>query len=160
MNWTYIYFQVLQTHTHTITFVDTDEEMMIFLCKSWILNYIKYIIHVPILQHITFLLIYSHVRFFFLLTVLDWDGDTLEVSKISRLDMGAYLCIASNGVPPSISKRIKVSVDCKYTDDTYFSHFFSNMCQFYTWDWLKLNKCVYMCQWMYGLGCLMFLLQY
>lgn len=27
--------------------------------------------------------------------------------------MGAYLCIASNGVPPSVSKRIKVSVDCK-----------------------------------------------
>jgi hypothetical protein len=28
--------------------------------------------------------------------------------------MGAYLCIASNGVPPTVSKRIKVSVDCKY----------------------------------------------
>jgi neurotrimin len=25
--------------------------------------------------------------------------------------MGAYLCIASNGVPPTVSKRIKVSVD-------------------------------------------------
>ena len=36
------------------------------------------------------------------------------MSKISRLDMGAYLCIASNGVPPSVSKRIKVSVDCKF----------------------------------------------
>ncbi len=59
-------------------------------------------------------------------TVLDWDGDTLEVSKISRLDMGAYLCIASNGVPPSISKRIKVSVDCKYTDDIYFFNTFFN----------------------------------
>lgn len=28
--------------------------------------------------------------------------------------MGAYLCIASNAVPPTVSKRIKVSVDCKY----------------------------------------------
>lgn len=28
--------------------------------------------------------------------------------------MGAYLCIASNGVHPSVSKRIKVSVDCEY----------------------------------------------
>lgn len=46
--------------------------------------------------------------------VTEWDGDTLEISKISRLDMGSYLCIASNGVPPSVSKRIKVSVDCKY----------------------------------------------
>lgn len=45
----------------------------------------------------------------------DWDGDSLEISKISRLDMGAYLCIASNGVGGvAVSKRIKVSVDCKY----------------------------------------------
>lgn len=58
-------------------------------------------------------------------TVTEWDGETLEVSRISRLDMGSYLCIASNGVPPSVSKRIKVSVDCKYPrrfipDSLYF----------------------------------------
>lgn len=47
-------------------------------------------------------------------SVTEWEGETLELTKISRLDMGAYLCIASNGVPPSVSKRIKVSVDCKY----------------------------------------------
>lgn len=46
--------------------------------------------------------------------VLEWEGESLELTRISRLDMGAYLCIASNGVPPSVSKRIKVSVDCKY----------------------------------------------
>lgn len=28
--------------------------------------------------------------------------------------MGAYLCIASNAVPPSVSKRIKLQVHCKY----------------------------------------------
>ncbi|KAI5709384.1 hypothetical protein M8J76_016817 [Diaphorina citri] len=33
------------------------------------------------------------------------------MTRISRLDMGAYLCIASNNVPPTVSKRIKVSVD-------------------------------------------------
>ena len=49
----------------------------------------------------------------FLFTVIEWDSDTLEITRISRLDMGAYLCIASNSVPPSVSKRIKVSVDCK-----------------------------------------------
>ncbi|KAL5280261.1 hypothetical protein ACFFRR_004309 [Megaselia abdita] len=43
--------------------------------------------------------------------VNEWEGDSLDITKISRLDMGAYLCIASNGVPPSVSKRIKVSVD-------------------------------------------------
>ncbi|KAF9405164.1 hypothetical protein HW555_013978, partial [Spodoptera exigua] len=30
------------------------------------------------------------------------DGETLTITKVSRLHMGAYLCIASNGVPPSI----------------------------------------------------------
>lgn len=28
--------------------------------------------------------------------------------------MGAYLCIATNKVPPSVSKRIIVDVECKY----------------------------------------------
>lgn len=45
--------------------------------------------------------------------MVEWEGETLELTKISRLEMGAYLCIASNGVPPSVSKRIKLSVDCK-----------------------------------------------
>ncbi|XP_057672380.1 lachesin-like isoform X1 [Diorhabda carinulata] len=45
------------------------------------------------------------------LQVNEWESEKLELTKISRLDMGAYLCIASNGVPPTVSKRIKVSVD-------------------------------------------------
>jgi len=52
------------------------------------------------------------------ITVTEWEGETLEMARISRLDMGAYLCIASNGIPPTVSKQIKVSVDCKYTFDT------------------------------------------
>ena len=28
--------------------------------------------------------------------------------------MGAYLCIARNGVQPAVSKRIILNVDCKY----------------------------------------------
>lgn len=58
--------------------------------------------------------------FEFNVSVVEWEGETLEISRISRLDMGAYLCIASNGVPPSVSKRIKVSVDCEY--DNIFCH--------------------------------------
>lgn len=49
-----------------------------------------------------------------MILVAEWEGETLEMSRISRLDMGAYLCIASNGIPPTVSKQIKVSVDCKY----------------------------------------------
>lgn len=41
------------------------------------------------------------------------DGEVLSITKVSRLHMGAYLCIASNGVPPSISKRVMLMVQCK-----------------------------------------------
>ncbi|XP_038208410.1 lachesin-like [Zerene cesonia] len=39
-----------------------------------------------------------------------YEDEVLTLNKISRSDMGAYLCIASNGVPPSVSKRIVVKV--------------------------------------------------
>ncbi|CAH0672728.1 unnamed protein product [Chilo suppressalis] len=37
-------------------------------------------------------------------------GAVLHLVKVSRLHMGAYLCIASNGVPPSVSKRVMLVV--------------------------------------------------
>ncbi|CAG9803944.1 unnamed protein product [Chironomus riparius] len=45
------------------------------------------------------------------LAVSEWENDTLEMTSVSRVDIGAYLCIASNGIPPSVSKRIKLSID-------------------------------------------------
>lgn len=48
------------------------------------------------------------------LTVNVVDGENLTISKVSRLHMGAYLCIASNGVPPSISKRVVLMVQCEF----------------------------------------------
>ncbi|XP_049838896.1 lachesin-like isoform X2 [Schistocerca gregaria] len=40
-----------------------------------------------------------------------YDGEKLNLTRISRTEMGAYLCIASNSVPPSVSKRIIVDVE-------------------------------------------------
>nr|XP_042902023.1 neurotrimin [Parasteatoda tepidariorum] len=40
-------------------------------------------------------------------------GNYLNITKVSRLHMGAYLCIFHNGVPPSLSKRIMLGVTCK-----------------------------------------------
>lgn len=37
-------------------------------------------------------------------------SDRLEIHKVRREDMGAYLCIASNDVPPAVSKRIYLRV--------------------------------------------------
>ncbi|XP_020805413.1 neurotrimin isoform X2 [Drosophila serrata] len=38
------------------------------------------------------------------------EGEMLVLSKVTRSEMGAYLCIASNGVPPTVSKRMKLQV--------------------------------------------------
>ena len=48
------------------------------------------------------------------ISVVHVEGTSLLLHKVSRLDMGAYMCIATNGVPPTISKRIQLNVDCKY----------------------------------------------
>ncbi|XP_063590150.1 lachesin-like [Penaeus indicus] len=39
------------------------------------------------------------------------NGPALPLHEVSRTQMGAYLCIASNGVPPSVSKRITLDVE-------------------------------------------------
>ncbi|KAI9553599.1 hypothetical protein GHT06_021520 [Daphnia sinensis] len=39
-----------------------------------------------------------------------FDGEVLVLPRVSRHHIGAYLCIASNGVPPSVSKRIVLNV--------------------------------------------------
>ncbi|XP_053691699.1 lachesin-like [Sabethes cyaneus] len=38
------------------------------------------------------------------------EGSSFSIPKVNRLHMGAYLCIASNGVPPSVSKRVMLIV--------------------------------------------------
>jgi len=42
------------------------------------------------------------------------EGTDLVIPNVRRHHMGAYLCIASNGVPPSVSKRITLVVHCEY----------------------------------------------
>uniref|UniRef100_A0A1A9ZDS4 Ig-like domain-containing protein n=1 Tax=Glossina pallidipes TaxID=7398 RepID=A0A1A9ZDS4_GLOPL len=42
--------------------------------------------------------------------VLYVEGTNLVLPRVKRQHMGAYLCIASNGVPPSVSKRITLIV--------------------------------------------------
>ncbi|XP_019867358.1 neurotrimin-like [Aethina tumida] len=42
--------------------------------------------------------------------VLSVEGPVLNITRVSRQQMGPYLCIASNGIPPSVSKRIMLIV--------------------------------------------------
>ncbi|XP_063230542.1 lachesin-like [Bacillus rossius redtenbacheri] len=40
-----------------------------------------------------------------------FSGDTLFLMKIDRTQMGAYMCIASNDIPPAVSKRISLHIN-------------------------------------------------
>ncbi len=40
-------------------------------------------------------------------------GTNLTIHNLGTEDMGSYLCIADNGVPPIVSKRIYLYVQCK-----------------------------------------------
>ncbi|XP_064474483.1 lachesin-like isoform X2 [Ornithodoros turicata] len=44
-------------------------------------------------------------------SVMTVEDEFLNISQVSREDIGAYLCIARNGVPPSVSKRIMLHVN-------------------------------------------------
>ncbi|CAL4091066.1 unnamed protein product [Meganyctiphanes norvegica] len=62
----------------------------------------------------------SHIRINLTQSLLEVPGPLLKLSQVSRTGMGAYLCIASNGVPPSVSKRINVEV--KFLPTVYVPH--------------------------------------
>lgn len=46
-------------------------------------------------------------------SVESYNGTFLRLFRLERRQMGAYLCIASNDVPPAVSKRVSLSVHCK-----------------------------------------------
>lgn len=57
----------------------------------------------------------GHCKFLLLFIIVNVvDGEMLVITKVSRLHMAAYLCVASNGVPPSMSKRVLLRVQCKF----------------------------------------------
>ena len=42
------------------------------------------------------------------------EGSFLRFQSVVKEDMGAFLCIASNGIPPLRSKRFTLNVLCEY----------------------------------------------
>lgn len=67
-----------------------------------------------------FATLYYVTRIISLLLVTSLEGEIVNLTKVTRSEMGAYLCIAANGVPPSVSKRIMLHVHCKYTQTPYY----------------------------------------
>ena len=46
-----------------------------------------------------------------------YEGENLTIARVTRAQMGAYLCIARNDVPPTVSKRISLNVNCEFSTD-------------------------------------------
>lgn len=44
----------------------------------------------------------------------NYNGSLLQFHRVERRQMGVYLCIASNDVPPAVSKRVMLAVNCKF----------------------------------------------
>ncbi|XP_026824045.1 uncharacterized protein LOC105281462 isoform X2 [Ooceraea biroi] len=55
----------------------------------------------------------SSITGFLKVVVSSIEGPELEITRVTRVHMGPYLCIASNGVPPTVSKRIVLIVHFK-----------------------------------------------
>lgn len=47
--------------------------------------------------------------------VKEWEGTELPLTSVKRGQMGAFMCIARNNVPPAVSRRIVLNVHCKLT---------------------------------------------
>lgn len=54
----------------------------------------------------------THSFIFIQFAVDTFNGSVLRLTRLERKQMGSYLCIASNEVPPAVSKRISLSVHC------------------------------------------------
>ena len=53
------------------------------------------------------------IRFLFFFPASIVESRVLRIPKISRLHMGDYLCVASNGIAPSTSKKYRIRVQCE-----------------------------------------------
>lgn len=57
-----------------------------------------------------------------IISALVYEGESLYLPKVTRNEMGTYLCIASNGIPPAVSQRVQLTVNCEYLP-TYLSDY-------------------------------------
>ena len=42
------------------------------------------------------------------------EGNVLELHQVRRSQMGGYLCVAMNGHPPAVSRKIQLLVNCEF----------------------------------------------
>lgn len=62
----------------------------------------------------TFFFSFADWYFLYVSDVL-YEGSDLIIIKVSRLNMGTYLCIANNGIPPNAVRKVMLHVHCKYS---------------------------------------------
>ena len=49
------------------------------------------------------------------------EGSKLKLDPLTKRHAGAYICIANNGIPPTVSKRVLLQVACKSIIIIYYT---------------------------------------
>lgn len=60
-----------------------------------------------------------------------FSGEEIHFERISRTDIAGYLCIAANGVPPALIKRIFINVECKNENSSSYQRYTAFLVSFY-----------------------------
>ena len=71
------------------------------------------------------------VLFFTETKVDDERGEKLRLYRVTRQMMAVYLCIASSDVPPIVSKRVALNVNCKNNIKLFFQIYIKKHVFFY-----------------------------
>ena len=79
---------------------------------------IKYVINIIESSHWLYECQIIFVKYYNYIFYSTGSGTSVFIPNVRRLDSGAFLCIASNGIPPSPSQKITVTVLCKYIPTT------------------------------------------
>ena len=74
----------------------------------------RFFLYCYLLYHKSFLFKKLLIAFFWLFSVDRVENKTLALHKVTRSQMGSYLCIATNGYPPAVSKKVQLKVNCKF----------------------------------------------
>ncbi|XP_037883736.1 igLON family member 5 [Glossina fuscipes] len=78
------------------------------------------------------------------------EGRNLTLWQVTRSHMGAYLCIASNGIPPTVSKRIMVLVNFCPTIWTRYTTIYVNYRQPVTLECISESHPISVNYWLKG----------
>jgi len=114
----FMYFCALHTHTHMVCFFYHDPDP-----GRWTLIVNMQFVWLWLCRYVCMWwngMSFCDSCFGYLIGYDNITGETLHFVRVDRKMQGAHFCLASNGVPPTKSKRIVLEINCM----TYLCSFF------------------------------------